>query len=294
MGISISAAGLGWFCWPGCFTAAARNCPRALPPAWAGFIDAVANKYYIDELYAVLFVKPLIDGSTTILWHGIDEGAIDATVNNSAGAARHVSDNVRHMQSGNHALLCRLGGRGRGCRDRLHGLDGSAMNHAKASVPSFLSLVTFLPAGGRAADSAIPRRDRDISCLPSLSRCWRLLASLHLPVHLHRSYGGFQFEIDKVWIATPTFTTTWVSTAFRVWLVVLTTFLTPLCVLISWNSIHERVKEFFILLLMLETALIGVFIALDLFLFYFFWEATLIPMALLIGMYGHGAASTPR
>ena len=72
------------------------------------------------------------------------------------------------------------------------------------------------------------------------------------------------------------------------WLVVLTTFLTPLCVLISWKSIHERVKEFFILLLVLETALIGVFTSLDLFLFYFFWEATLIPMALLIGMFGHG------
>jgi NADH-quinone oxidoreductase subunit M len=68
----------------------------------------------------------------------------------------------------------------------------------------------------------------------------------------------------------------------------LTTFLTPLCVLISWKSISERVKEFFILLLVLETALIGVFLALDLFLFYFFWESTLIPMALLIGMFGHG------
>src|SRR3979411_3401185 len=71
------------------------------------------------------------------------------------------------------------------------------------------------------------------------------------------------------------------------WLVLLTTFLTPLCVLISWKSVHERVKEFFILLLMLETALIGVFTSLDLFLFYFFWEATLIPMALLIGVFGH-------
>src|SRR5438105_11605606 len=70
-------------------------------------------------------------------------------------------------------------------------------------------------------------------------------------------------------------------------LLVLTTFLTPLCVLISWKSIEERVKEFFILLLILETALIGVFVSLDLFLFYFFWEATLIPMALLIGVYGH-------
>jgi NADH-quinone oxidoreductase subunit M len=71
------------------------------------------------------------------------------------------------------------------------------------------------------------------------------------------------------------------------WLVVLTTFLTPLCVLISWQSVHERVKEFFILLLILETALLGVFVALDLFLFYFFWEATLIPMALMIGIFGH-------
>ena len=61
-----------------------------------------------------------------------------------------------------------------------------------------------------------------------------------------------------------------------------------LCVLISWRSIQDRVKEFFIILLILETALIGVFLSLDLFLFYFFWEATLIPMALLIGVYGHG------
>src|SRR5205085_9131842 len=72
-----------------------------------------------------------------------------------------------------------------------------------------------------------------------------------------------------------------------VWLVILTTFLTPFCVLISWKSIHGAVKEFFVLMLILETAMIGVFVSLDLFLFYVFWEATLIPMALMIGMYGH-------
>ncbi|HWZ84409.1 MAG TPA: NADH-quinone oxidoreductase subunit M, partial [Terriglobales bacterium] len=90
------------------------------------------------------------------------------------------------------------------------------------------------------------------------------------------------------WITTPHIQYHMGIDGISVWLVVLTTFLTPLCVLISWTSIHERVKEFFILLLILETALIGVFTSLDLFLFYFFWEATLIPMALLIGMYGHG------
>jgi len=75
--------------------------PARIAASLGRFYQAVANKYYVDELYAVLFIKPLVDGSTEILWHGVDQGAIDATVNNSATAARHVSDNVRHMQSGN-------------------------------------------------------------------------------------------------------------------------------------------------------------------------------------------------
>ena len=75
--------------------------PARIATSLGGLYQAVVHKYYIDELYATLFVKPLIDGSTTILWHGIDQGAIDAAVNDSADAARHVSDSVRHMQSGN-------------------------------------------------------------------------------------------------------------------------------------------------------------------------------------------------
>ena len=113
--------------------------------------------------------------------------------------------------------------------------------------------------------------------------------SLHLPVHFDRGQAGFQFEIEPCrGFRRPNIHYHMGVDGISMWLVVLTTFLTPLCVLISWKSIHERVKEFFILLLVLETALIGVFVSLDLFLFYFFWEATLIPMALLIGMYGHG------
>ncbi len=70
-------------------------------------------------------------------------------------------------------------------------------------------------------------------------------------------------------------------------LVLLTTFLTPLAILCSWEAIHEHVKGFFIALLMIETALIGVFVSLDLFLFFLFWELTLIPMYFLIGIWGH-------
>ncbi|MDD3579964.1 MAG: NADH-quinone oxidoreductase subunit M [Desulfobacca sp.] len=69
-------------------------------------------------------------------------------------------------------------------------------------------------------------------------------------------------------------------------LVLLTTFLTPICVMACWKDIQDKVKEFMICLLFLETGMIGVFCALDLFLFYIFWEVMLIPMYLLIGVWG--------
>jgi NADH-quinone oxidoreductase subunit L len=75
--------------------------PQKIAGALGSFYQAVVHKYYIDELYAAVFVKPLIDGSTRILWQGVDRKIIDATVNNSADGARHVSDEARHMQSGN-------------------------------------------------------------------------------------------------------------------------------------------------------------------------------------------------
>ena len=75
--------------------------PQKIADALNGFYTAVVNKYYVDELYAKVFVKPLIDGSTSILWQGVDRKVIDDTVNNAADGARSISDEVRHMQSGN-------------------------------------------------------------------------------------------------------------------------------------------------------------------------------------------------
>src|SRR5207237_5063905 len=71
------------------------------------------------------------------------------------------------------------------------------------------------------------------------------------------------------------------------WLILLATLLTPICVLLSWNSIQDRAKEFYAFLLMLEFGLVGVFLAQDLFLFYVFWEICLVPMYFLIGICGH-------
>jgi NADH-quinone oxidoreductase subunit M len=150
-----------------------------------------------------------------------------------------------------------------------------------------LTLVTFIPLVGAVLLFVFPRRDRDIRVFAFVISLFTFVLSLHLPVHFARGAAGFQFEMDVPWISTPNIHYHLGIDGVSMWLVVLTTFLTPLCVLISWHSVHDRVKEFFVLMLLLETALIGVFVALDLFLFYFFWEGTLVPMALIIGIYGH-------
>ena len=153
---------------------------------------------------------------------------------------------------------------------------------------NIITIVTFLPFAGALLLAIFPRRDRDIRWFALGISLVTLLASLHLPWHYVRGLDGFQFEQNVPWISHPNIHYHLGIDGISMWLVVLTTFLTPLCVLISWKSVNNQVKEFFILMLILETAMIGVFVALDLFLFYFFWEATLIPMALIIGIYGHG------
>jgi NADH-quinone oxidoreductase subunit M len=150
-----------------------------------------------------------------------------------------------------------------------------------------LTLTTFIPGAGALLLLVFPRRGRDIRWFALAISLITFVISLHLPTYFQRNQSGFQFEIDKPWISMPNIHYHLGIDGISLWLVLLTTFLTPLCVLISWKSIQERVKEFFILLLLLETAVIGVFVTLDLFFFYFFWEFTLIPMAFLIGMYGH-------
>jgi NADH-quinone oxidoreductase subunit M len=163
-------------------------------------------------------------------------------------------------------MVCRRVGSGH-C---LHDLDvdGSAMSTDSLSSV-ILTLVTFLPLAGGFLLIVFPRRDRDIRIFALVISLLTFVLSLHLPVYFHRGQSDFQYEIDRPWISTPNIHYHMGVDGISLWLVVLTTFLTPLCVLI------------------LETALIGVFTSLDLFLFYFFWEATLIPMALLIGIFGH-------
>ena len=98
--ISVVAAGLGlllaWLLYY-----RRPELPQRIADRLDGLYHAVVNKYYVDEFYAAVFVKPLVEGSSRILWHGVDQGLIDSSINSSAGGAREFSDAVRHMQSGN-------------------------------------------------------------------------------------------------------------------------------------------------------------------------------------------------
>jgi NADH-quinone oxidoreductase subunit M len=98
---------------------------------------------------------------------------------------------------------------------------------------------------------------------------------------------GYQFETKILWIASPQIFYHVGLDGLSLWLVVLSTLLTPICVLISWNYIGKRHKEFYAFLILLEFGLVGVFLALDLFLFYVFWEVALVPMYFLIGIWGY-------
>jgi NADH-quinone oxidoreductase subunit M len=153
---------------------------------------------------------------------------------------------------------------------------------------SILTLVTFTPAVGALVLMLMPRNDRLLRWTALIASLVTFAFSLHLVRFFDYSQHGFQpqFDTNHPWIGQVIRYHLGVD-GISMWLVLLTTLLVPVSVLVSWKSIRDRVKEFFVLLLLLEMAMIGVFLALDMFLFYVFWEATLIPMALLIGMYGH-------
>jgi NADH-quinone oxidoreductase subunit L len=78
-----------------------RDLPGRIATSLGGIYRAVAGKYYVDEIYQAAVIKPLLLGSTEILWHGIDQNVIDGAINNTADATRDVSRGIDHMQSGN-------------------------------------------------------------------------------------------------------------------------------------------------------------------------------------------------
>jgi NADH-quinone oxidoreductase subunit M len=150
-----------------------------------------------------------------------------------------------------------------------------------------LSVVTFLPALGALLLTALPRERAGLVKSAALAvTLLTFLASLPLYVGFDAGSAGYQFAEHRAWMPSLGITYHVGVDGLSVLLVLLTTFLTPLTVLSAWHAIESRWKEFAVTMLLLETGMIGVFVALDLFLFYIFWEAMLVPMYLIIGIWG--------
>jgi NADH-quinone oxidoreductase subunit M len=160
-----------------------------------------------------------------------------------------------------------------------------------------LSILIFLPAVGALALLCLRSNDHEwirrlafaVSLAEFILSLWWLLRGVPL------GSSGYQLQEFHPWIALGAHgpaPETYINyhlgvDGISLFLVILTTFLTVVSILCSWNSIQKRVKEFFIALLLLEVGVVGVFLSLDLFLFFLFWEIMLIPMYLLIGIWGH-------
>ena len=151
-----------------------------------------------------------------------------------------------------------------------------------------LSVLIFFPVVGAAALMMLRGDDhkfiRSIALLVSVAE---FLFSLLLLRGVPIGSSGYQLEEFAKWISAPPIHYHLGVDGISMFLVLLTTFLTPISVLASWHGIQHRVKEFFVMLLLIEVGVVGVFLSLDLFLFFLFWELILIPMAFLIGIWGH-------
>jgi NADH-quinone oxidoreductase subunit M len=148
-----------------------------------------------------------------------------------------------------------------------------------------LSILIFAPLLAVAV-AAFIRSERLLRWWTFLSTTAIALVSLQLWAGFEPDTARFQFMEHAAWIPGLKINYTLGIDGISLLLVLLTTLLAPLCVLCSWNYIKTRVREFMICLLVMETAMVGVFCALDSILFFVFWEAMLIPMALLIGVWG--------
>jgi NADH-quinone oxidoreductase subunit M len=152
-----------------------------------------------------------------------------------------------------------------------------------------LTLVTFFPVLGALIVLVIPRdRHNQIRWAALLSSTATFILSLWMLGRFDPSNPDLQLVIQRPWIRIADWTIEYHLglDGLSLLLVLLTTFLTPISILSTWSAIQERVKEFMAFFLLLEVGMVGVFLAQDLFLFYIFWEFTLVPMYFLIGIWG--------
>ena len=153
-----------------------------------------------------------------------------------------------------------------------------------------LSLITWLPMVGVAIILSIRGDEKTVASNARWTALWTslivLLISLIIWIKFDRSEAGFQFVENVTWLPEYKVGYKMGIDGISVLFVLLSTVLTPICILASWGSIQTKVREFMIAFLILETMMVGMFCALDFVVFYMFFEAVLIPMYLIIGVWG--------
>jgi NADH-quinone oxidoreductase subunit M len=151
---------------------------------------------------------------------------------------------------------------------------------------SIITYILLAPLIGAVLIALLPDRGKLSAWVALLTSLVSFGLTLHLPAHFLVGQPGYQFEINRRWIERPAIYYHVGVDGLSLWLVVLVGLLAPVGVLASWNAINERKKVFYSLFMVQQTAMFGVFLALDLMVYYGFWELSLVPMAVLIAMYG--------
>ena len=154
-------------------------------------------------------------------------------------------------------------------------------------ITNILSYILMLPLLGTFIILFIPSQNKSLLKLVAFNfSCLTFIASLFLWVFFNKSIGTFQFVEKFYWISILNINFPIGVDGISLFFILLTTLLIPLCLLASWDTIHIDLKKYLISFLVMEFFLIGVFCVLDLLLFYIFFESVLIPMFLIIGIWG--------
>ena len=262
-----------------------RAAPKALADANPALYRFLLNKWYFDELYDFLFVRPAFRIGRAF-WKGGDGAIIDGLGPDGVSArVLDVTRNVVRLQIGLRLpLRVRDADRRRAVRHLV-----SVRGDPLMSGSWILSGLLVLPLIGallililRGEGEATLNNARWIAL-------WTTLITFVLSVVAWERFNpaepGFQLIEQHDWFSHVILYKLGVD-GISMPFVLLTTFLMPICIAASWTSIQTRVKEYMIAFLVLETLMIGVFVALDLVLFYLFFEGGLIPMFLIIGVWG--------
>lgn len=157
----------------------------------------------------------------------------------------------------------------------------------EATFPTFLTVLLAIPLAGFVVTLFIPKDRPDvIRWIALLFSAMTFVVSLALLGQPYSSSSDMFYSGAVEWIPTAGIYYALGVDGISLWLILLTTLISPITILSSWSAVEDRVKEYYAALLILEMAMLGVFMALDMFLFYVFWEFTLVPMYILVGVWG--------